>query len=330
MTDEIRYYVELFRNNPDELKRLADERCRAVHGGNVYVRGLIEFTNHCSMNCNYCGIRRDNAGAHRYRMSADEIISCAVSAYASGVRTFVLQGGEDGSFTDAELTGIIGGIKDATGPDTAITLSVGIRSRASFERLKAAGADRYLLRFETSNESLYRSLKSGEPLERRIDALRVIRELGFETGSGFMTGLPGETEDDVINNCLLAHGLALDMVGVGPFIPHPDTPLAGSVTPDIDRAVRAVALVRLLLPNAHIPATTAAGSLHPRGRELMLAAGANVVMPNVTPVKFKKDYLLYPGKICLDEEYQECAGCLAGRVRTVGKELNYATAGAIR
>ena len=262
-------------------------------------------------------------------MTPEEIIETALSAFKRGVKTFVLQGGEDPFFNDEVLCGIISSIKNQTGGEAALTLSVGIRPRESYKKLKDAGADRYLIRFETSDESIYARLKSGQKLETRLNAIRTIKELGYETGSGFMVNLPGETDETVIRNCELCRELDLDMVGIGPFIPHPETPLAQADKKGIETAVKAVALTRILLPYAHIPATTAAATIEPMGREMMFAAGANVVMPNITPEKYKKDYLLYPDKICLDEDYIKCLGCLSGRAEYSGKSIDMSIAGAL-
>jgi len=322
--------VRIFHEDPERLKSLADECCRREHGSSVYVRGLIEYSNFCSMDCTYCGIRKSNAGAARYRMTPDEIIAAAVRAFGEGYRTFVLQGGEDPFFTDDVLATIVTNIKKQCRYEPAITLSAGVRSYQSYRRLKEAGADRYLLRFETSDPDLYAKLKNGESLSRRLDALRSIKALGFETGSGFMTGLPGESDETLCSNALLTQKIGCDMVGIGPFIPHPDTPLAGTAKPDLERTLRAVALVRMLLPRAHMPATTAAGSIDNMGREKMLSAGANVVMPNIGAVEYKNKYLLYPGKICLDEEYHECESCLAGRIASIGKKIDYSIGSSLR
>ena len=307
-----------------ELMHRANQVCRRTYGNEVFLRGLIEFTNFCVMDCHYCGIRQSNARAHRYRLTVEQIVGLADAGWKYGLKTFVLQGGEDPWFTADRIVEILEGIREATGGEGAVTLSVGIRSKAVYRRWKAAGADRYLMRFETSDPSLYAVMKNGARLEDRLKALADLREEGFEVGSGYMVGLPGETEETRIANALVCHELDFDMVGIGPFIPHPDTPLGRAEQQPIDLAVRAAALVRLLLPEANMPATTAAGSLHKQGREKMLAAGANVLMPNITPESVKKDYLLYPGKICLDESGFECIHCLDIRTHLVDKTLSWA------
>lgn len=307
-----------------ELMRRANAVCRETYGNEVFLRGLIEFTNYCALDCQFCGIRRSNDHATRYRLSVAQIVELARAGWDYGLRTFVLQGGEDPWFTADRITEVLEGIRRVTEGQGAVTLSVGIRPREVYARWKAAGADRYLMRFETSDPALYSTLKNGARLTDRLQALDHLRDLGFEVGSGYMVGLPGETEETRIANALLCHERDFDMVGIGPFIPHPDTPLARAPQQPIDLAVRAAALVRLLLPHANMPATTAAGSLDKQGREKMLAAGANVLMPNITPESVKKDYLLYPGKICLDESGFECINCLDIRTHLVDKTLSWA------
>jgi len=316
--------VSFYRSVPTgELIRRANTVCRVTYGGGVYLRGLIEFTNHCVMDCHYCGIRRSHTTVTRYRLSVEQIVELARAGWDYGLKTFVIQGGEDPWFTPERIASVVEGVKRATDGQGAITLSVGIRSRDVYRLWKRAGADRYLMRFETSDQALYSTLKNGAKLSDRLRALVDLREEGWEVGSGYMVGLPGETEETRIANALLCHEMDFDMVGIGPFIPHPDTPLAASRQQPIELAMRATALVRLLLPEANLPATTAAGSLDKQGREKMLAAGANVLMPNITPESVKKDYLLYPGKICLDESGFECINCLDIRTHLVDKTINW-------
>ena len=327
-TDKI---IDFYRkSSTEELCAKASEVALERHGKSVYLRGLIEFSNYCSMDCLYCGIRRGNNKAVRYRLSGDEIVSAAKSGWSAGLKTFVLQGGEDPYCSTDMMCRVTERIKELTAGEAAVTLSLGIKSKADYSLLKKAGADRYLIRFETSDPDLHRYLRGGVTLERRLEAIYDLKELGFETGSGYMTGLPGETEETRINNALLCRKLGLDMAGIGPFIPHNDTPLAGEKQMPLDLCIRATALLRLLLPEAHIPATTAAGSLEPDGRERMIAAGANVLMPNITPLGVKKHYLLYPGKICLEESGLECIGCLSMRVKTAGRELDFGLGSALR
>jgi biotin synthase len=319
-TEEI---LHLYRTLPtEELSAKAEEACRENYSGRVFLRGLIEFSNYCKKDCAYCGIRKSNLNVKRYRLSDGEIAESVSAGLQAGLKTFVLQSGEDAGNDVRSLCRLVGNLRNRFGNEFALTLSCGEMPKSDYLELKKSGADRYLMRFETSDPEIYSRLKNGEKLEARLNALRGLKELGFETGSGFMVGLPGETDRTRENNALLCKELGLDMVGIGPFIPHPETPLRDSRKENIDLAVRATALVRLLLPKANMPATTAAGSLDPEGREKMLKAGANVLMPNITPVNYKKDYLLYPGKICLDESGLDCLSCLSFRVKQTGKTVD--------
>jgi biotin synthase len=315
--------VDLYRGaDTEELATRARKLCEKVHGKKILLRALIEFSNECSLDCLYCGIRAGNAAVERYRLTEDELAAAAESAYAAGLRSFVLQSAEDGWYTTDRLAAAVERI-GARCPDAAITLSCGIKPRSQYRTLKSAGADRYLLRFETSDPELHARLRNGISLARRLRALEDLRAEGYQLGSGFMVGLPGETEETRIANALLCAELELDLVGIGPFIPHPATPLAGSKQESIELTLRMTSLLRLLMPEAHLPATTAAGSLDPEGREKMILAGANVLMPNMTPVPVRKNYLLYPGKICIDEAGERCLGCLALRMKSVDRELSF-------
>ncbi|QEN05072.1 [FeFe] hydrogenase H-cluster radical SAM maturase HydE [Thiospirochaeta perfilievii] len=322
--------IALYKNeDPTELYKAAWDVTTEFHGDSVYLRGLVEFTNKCVINCEYCGIRRDNTNVSRYSLDSKTIVDTCLEGFNKGLRTFVLQGGEDKDISVSSLCDTVKKIKESTDHKAAITLSFGSRSLEEYKMMKSAGADRYLLRFETSDPELHFKLR-GISLEKRLKNIEDIRSAGLQVGSGYMTGLPGETEETRINNALLCKELDLDMVGIGPFIPSDETPLAGSAQEPIDYALRGTALLRLLLPKAHIPATTAAGSLKPTGREDMIRAGANVLMPNLTPVSVKKDYLLYPGKICLDETGSQCIGCMGMRVKSVGRKIDFSRADALR
>ncbi len=314
---------------PDaELFAAGDAACRAAAGDTVYLRGLIEATNVCVRDCAYCGIRRGNGGARRYRLEDREIVDAARRGRSAGLSSFVVQGAEDPEFGPDRLARLGETLRAELGDGVALTLSFGTMRRADYALLRRAGWDRYLLRFETSDEALHRALR-GSPLSERLRALSDLRELGYEVGSGFMTGLPGADgtrparETRLAADVALAARLGLDMAGIGPFIPHPGTPLAGAEGRGIEPTLRAVAALRVLLPGANLPATTAAGSVAGDGRERALAAGANVLMPNVGPVARKKDYDLYPGKICLEEEGLACVGCLSRRVASIGKRLDF-------
>jgi biotin synthase len=290
--------VELLRCDDRESKQLyaaADEARARVVGDEVHLRALIEFSNHCRRNCSYCGLRRGHRALERYRMTPEEIIACAVGAARLGYGTVVLQSGEDPWYTGALLAEIVRGIKRKT--EIAVTLSIGERSEDEYRRLKEAGADRFLLRIETSSPTLYRKLHPDSEWSKRLECLKALRGLGYQVGSGVMIGLPGQTFEMLANDLLFLQSLELDMIGVGPFIPHPATPLAEATGGTLGLALRFVACLRLLCPEALIPATTALGALAVDGRQRALRAGANVLMPNCTPVPYRGRYELYPGKV---------------------------------
>lgn len=293
----------------------------AVYGRAVYMRGLIEFTNYCKNDCYYCGIRRSASGADRYRLSEEQIFDCCASGYALGFRTFVLQGGEDGYYTDERIVSIVSGIKKAY-PDCAVTLSVGERERASYEAFFAAGADRYLLRHETANEEHYRLLHPPQlSLGHRKQCLWDLKEIGYQVGCGFMVGSPGQTPGHLAEDLRFIHELQPHMVGIGPFVPHHDTPFAGEAQGGLELTLRLLAIIRLMEPHVLLPATTALGTIDPRGREKGILAGANVVMPNLSPQDVRKKYLLYDNKICTGDEAAECVKCLEKRIASTGCEL---------
>lgn len=319
-------YVELLGKSGDlaVAKRLRQEavRLRQQHYGNkVYTRGLIEFTNYCKNNCYYCGIRRGNKNASRYRMTLEEILACCENGYGLGFRTFVLQGGEDPYFTDERMVEIIRAIK-AGYPDCALTLSIGEKSYESYKAFKEVGADRYLLRHETASEGLYQSLHPAEmKLSKRMECLYHLKELGYQVGAGFMVGSPGQTLGDLAEDLIFLKELQPQMVGIGPFIPHHDTQFADEAAGSVEMTLFLLSIIRILLPKVLLPATTALGTMDARGREKGLCAGANVVMPNLSPVKNRKLYDLYDNKICTGEEAAECRGCLSRRVESVGYRL---------
>ncbi|MDR1440382.1 MAG: [FeFe] hydrogenase H-cluster radical SAM maturase HydE [Clostridiales bacterium] len=298
------------------------ERARAArhaaYGRDIYMRGLIEFTNYCRNDCHYCGIRRSNARAERYRLTEGQILGCCRQGYELGFRTFVLQGGEDGWFTDERLAGLIRAIRRAH-PDCAVTLSLGERSRASYEALFDAGAERYLLRHETANEAHYRSLHPAcMSLGERVRCLRDLKDIGYQVGCGFMVGSPGQTPGCIADDLLFIRELEPQMVGIGPFIPHKDTPYAREAAGSLDLTLLLLGVIRLMLPNALLPATTALGTIHSRGRELGVLAGANVVMPNLSPVGVRGKYMLYDNKICTGDEAAECRHCMQARMASIG------------
>lgn len=300
---------------------LARKRQKETFGNEVYTRGLIEISNYCKNDCIYCGIRRSNQNAERYRLSEEEILSCCESGYALGFRTFVLQGGEDGYYTDDLLEDLLQKIKAAY-PDCAITLSLGERSRESYERLYAAGADRYLLRHETANEAHYGKLHPAEmSLKNRKQCLYTLKEIGYQVGCGIMVGSPYQTVDNLVEDLTFMKEFNPHMVGIGPFIPQKDTPFGGMEQGSLEMTLFLLAIIRLMLPKVLLPATTALGTIHSRGRELGILAGGNVVMPNLSPVKVRKKYALYDNKICTGEEAAECRGCLGNRMESIGYKL---------
>lgn len=319
-------YEELLESagDPEVRAGLSQEAVRLrklYYGDKVFTRGLIEFTNYCKNNCYYCGIRCQNPHAKRYRLSREEILDCCENGYGLGFRTFVLQGGEDPFFTDERVTEIIREIKTRY-PDCALTLSIGERSFESYRRFREAGADRYLLRHETADEAHYRKLHPENlTLANRKRCLRDLKALGYQVGAGFMVGSPGQTSAELAEDLCFLEELQPEMVGIGPFIPHHETPFAEAEAGSVDLTLFLLSVIRILLPKVLLPATTALGTLDPRGREKGLLAGANVVMPNLSPVKNRKQYDLYDNKICTGEEAAECRECLARRVESVGYRL---------
>ena len=303
------------------LIRAADMIRRQTYGTDVYIRGIIEFTNHCKNNCYYCGIRRDNAKAVRYRLSLEEILSCCQVGYGLGFRTFVLQGGEDPHYTDGLMCEIVSAIRREY-DDCAITLSLGERSRDSYRALFAAGANRYLLRHETANEGHYRMLHPDSMnLENRKNCLWNLKDIGYQVGSGFMVGSPGQTLAHIVEDLRFLQKLSPAMIGIGPYIRHQDTPFRNCRDGDLKLCLRLIAVLRLMFPYALIPATTALGTIAPDGRERGLLAGANVVMPNLSPTDVRQLYKLYDNKICLSEEAAECSRCIAARIGHVGYRI---------
>ena len=287
----------------------------------VYTRGLIELTNYCKNDCYYCGIRRSNTNAVRYRLTKEEILQCCENGHELGFRTFVLQGGEDPWFNDERMVDIIQTIKKNY-PDCAITLSIGEKSKESYRKFREAGADRYLLRHETANEDHYRYLHPENlSLSNRKQCLYDLKELGYQIGAGFMVGAPGQTMENLAEDLVFLKELNPHMVGIGPFIPHHDTKFAKEEAGNVELTLFLLSVIRIMLPKVLLPATTALGTLDPRGREKGFQTGANVVMPNLSPVKNRKQYELYDNKICTGEEAAECRGCLSRRARSVGYEI---------
>lgn len=318
--DELKILIESDEFN-EPLAEAADIRRRENYGDKVYIRGLIEFTNYCRNNCYYCGIRRDNKKAERYRLTKDEILLCCDEGYRLGFRTFVMQGGEDPYYTDEMICDIISKIKSRY-PDCAVTLSIGEKPRESYQAFFDAGADRYLLRHETADPEHYGKLHpEAMSLENRKECLFDLKEIGYQVGSGFMVGSPYQTTENLISDLHFLQKLQPDMIGIGPYITHADTPFAEFKSGNVMLTLRLVSILRLMFPYALIPSTTALGTIHPQGRELGLKAGANVVMPNLSPVSVRKLYSLYENKICTGEEAAQCRGCLERRVESAGYKI---------
>ena len=304
-----------------ELHTLADEVRREIYGEDVYIRGLIEISNYCKNDCYYCGIRRGNKSTVRYRLTKDDILACCEEGYKLGFRTFVMQGGEDSYYTDDVMCGIVSAVRERYS-DCAITLSLGERSYESYRALYNAGANRYLLRHETANAEHYGKLHpQSMSLQNRKECLFNLKEIGYQVGSGFMVGSPYQTTENLVEDLRFLQKLSPDMIGIGPYVTHAQTPFASFKNGDVELTLRLLSVLRLMFPYVLLPSTTALGTLHPQGRELGLKAGANVVMPNLSPVKVRKLYELYENKICTGEEAAQCRGCLEKRVEAAGYKI---------
>lgn len=315
-------FVELLDGRDEALSRYLFDKAvwvrQAAYGTDVYIRGLIEFTNYCKNDCYYCGLRRSNRCVERYRLTGAEILNCCQEGYALGFRTFVLQGGEDPFFTPERIEALVRAIK-AGYPDCAVTLSVGEHSRETYQRWFDAGADRYLLRHETANKAHYHRLHPPElSPENRKRCLWDLKEIGYQVGCGFMVGSPGQTAEHLAEDLLFIHDLQPEMVGIGPFIPQHDTPFAREKAGTLEQTLFLLGLLRLMLPEVLLPATTALGTIHPQGREMGILAGANVCMPNLSPVGVREKYALYDNKICTGDEAAQCRDCLALRMERIG------------
>ena len=319
-------YAELIDGRtPEVAKLLARRACEArepYYGKRVFARGLIEISNVCKNDCYYCGIRCSNRNIERYRLDPNTIVECARAGWEYGYRTIVLQGGEDQTYySDDVLCDVIERIA-ACCPDSAITISMGERSRASYERMFAAGATRYLLRHETATKEHYERLHPPTmSFENRMQCLRDLREIGYQVGAGMMVGSPFQTTDDLARDLVFIEDFKPDMCGIGPFIPHHDTPFANEPAGSLELTLLLLSVIRLIHPPVLLPATTALGTIDPLGREKGMQAGANVVMPNLSPVDVRKQYALYDNKICLGDESAVCRGCLARRMEKIGYEL---------
>ena len=319
-------FVQLIVNfdegeNRDYLFSKATDARQLYYGKDVYIRGLIEFTNYCKNDCYYCGIRASNCNTERYRLSKEEILECCHIGYGLGFRTFVLQGGEDMSYSDEKMVDIIRFIKRLY-PDCAITLSIGERSYKTYKKYREAGADRYLLRHETANEEHYSMLHPPKMSgKKRKKNLMELKELGFQFGSGFMVGSPYQTPELLAEDLLFIHEIQPHMVGIGPFIPHHETPFANKAPGSVELTLFLIGLLRLMLPHALLPATTALGTLHSDGRERGILAGANVVMPNLSPMNVRTKYMIYDNKIATGLEAAESLAILKEKMAGIGYQI---------
>ena len=303
------------------IREKARKTAQSIFGDKIYTRGLIEFSNYCRNDCYYCGIRRSNGEVDRYRLSKEDILKCCDIGYELGFRTYVLQGGEDGAFNDDIMTDLIVSIKEKH-PDCAITLSAGELSYESYKRYFEAGADRYLLRHETANADHYAKLHPERlTLEARKKCLYDLKDIGYQVGTGFMVGSPYQTPENLAEDLFFIKEFQPEMIGIGPFLPHHQTPFADQEKGSYELTLLLIAILRLLIPNANIPSTTALGTINPRGREEGILSGANVVMPNLSPVDVRKNYELYDNKICTGDEAAECRMCLQGRMESIGYRL---------
>ena len=303
----------------EELFSAADRVRKKYMGDEVHLRGIIEFSNKCKRDCLYCGLRASNKNIERYRLMPDEIIDLAKKAVGYGYKTVVMQSGEDEYYTVERLQYIISTLKEF---GIAVTLSLGEKTFEEYKAYKEAGADRYLLRIETTDKELYEALDPGMLHEDRKRCLRDLKTLGYEVGTGSLVGLPGQTLESLADDILFFKEIDADMIGLGPFIPNDDTPLKGAASGDFTTSLKVMALVRLLLPDVNIPATTAMETLNKQGRIIALQSGANIVMPNVTEGDYRKMYALYPGKICVNDTPGHCVQCITGKIKSIGRTVS--------
>lgn len=313
--------IEILKDNSqnDWLFSLADKIRKENVGDEVHLRGLIEFSNICKRTCKYCGLRCENKEIDRYRIEPDDIIFYAQKAVDMGYKTIVLQSGEDEYYSREILCRIIKGIKTL---DVALTLSIGERSFDDYKAFKDCGADRYLIRIETTDKELYKKMHPHMSFENRVRCLKDLGKLGYEVGTGCLVGLPGQTIESLANDIFFFKEINADMVGIGPFIAHPHTPLKDCLNGDFTLALKVMALTRILLKNINIPATTAMETLNQNGRIIALQSGANVVMPNVTTTEYRAKYEIYPNKICINENPSQCFNCVSGKIRSIGRSVS--------
>lgn len=318
ITDRAEVIRLLKEEKAEVLYGRADKLRQEYVGDEVHLRGLIEFSNICRNNCMYCGIRKDNPQLKRYRMTPEELVETARRAAAIGFKTIVMQSGEDMWFSQKIMCDIVEKIKKF---DVAITLSIGERSYEDYKAFREAGADRYLMRIETTDKDLYHKLDPNMSWQHRHECLMMIKELGYELGSGIMVGLPEQTIESIADDLIYLQNIGIDMAGIGPFIPHAQTPLKDAAGGTLELALRTMAVMRIMMPDINIPATTAMESLHPQGRIRALQCGANVVMPNVTEGEYRRLYELYPGKICVDDTPTQCRSCIGMKIASIGRTV---------
>lgn len=313
--------IEILKDdsNNDWLFSLADKTREDYVGDEVHLRGLIEFSNICKRQCKYCGLRCEDKYIDRYRISKEDIISYAEHAVNMGYKTIVLQSGEDEYYNTDLMCEIIAGIKKL---GVALTLSIGEKTYEEYKAFKEAGADRYLIRIETTDKTLYNQMHPNMDFDNRVRCLENLGRLGYEVGTGCLVGLPNQTIESLADDILFFKEINADMVGIGPFIPHPHTPLKDSATGSFTLALKVMALTRILLKDINIPATTAMETLNPNGRIIALQSGANVVMPNVTTTEYRAKYEIYPNKICINENPDKCKGCISAKIQSIGRTVS--------
>lgn len=313
--------IEILKDdsNNDWLFSLADKTRKEYVGDEVHLRGLIEFSNICKRQCKYCGLRCEDKFIDRYRISKENIISYAEHAVNMGYKTIVLQSGEDEYYNTDLMCEIIAGIKKL---GVALTLSIGEKTYEEYKAFKEAGADRYLIRIETTDKTLYNQMHPNMDFDNRVRCLEDLGRLGYEVGTGCLVGLPNQTIESLADDILFFKEINADMVGIGPFIPHPHTPLKDSATGSFTLALKVMALTRILLKDINIPATTAMETLNPNGRIIALQSGANVVMPNVTTTEYRAKYEIYPNKICINENPDKCKGCISAKIQSIGRSVS--------
>ena len=315
----VKISIIILNEKDDWIFSTADEVRKKYVGDEIHLRGLIEFSNICKRTCKYCGLRAENKNIERYRLTGEEILNYAKNAINLGYRTIVLQSGEDEYYSKDEMCKIIEKIKEL---DVALTLSIGEKTFEEYKSFKDAGADRYLLRIETTNRNLYKKMHPHMDFDNRMRCLKDLKTLGYEVGTGCLVGLPGQTVESLADDILFFKEIEADMIGIGPFIPHPETPLKNSLKGDFNLALKVMALTRIIMPDINIPATTAMETLNPNGRIKALQSGANVVMQNVMTSEYRKKYEIYPNKACNNENGDKCKNCIEAKIKSIGRSVS--------